>query len=125
MPPRATPGHKAVDSTGLCPRCTLDVGFTSDKNVTSCRRDRSNTPLQALNLLNDPVFLEHCPIQPWFEQVQRVKVTVRQGHIDVRELAQRPGLGIEFDMDLVRSRSQHLPMQASRYTTIDGSTPFL
>ena len=58
MPPRATPGHKAVDSTGLCPRCTLDVGFTSDNNVTSCRRDRSNTPLQALNLLNDPVFLE-------------------------------------------------------------------
>ena len=71
------------------------------------------------------LILEHCPIQPWFEQVQRVKVTVRQGHIDVRELAQRPGLGIEFDMDLVRSRSQHLPMQASRYTTIDGSTPFL
>ena len=30
----------------------------SDKNVTSCRRNRSNTPLQALNLLNDPVFLE-------------------------------------------------------------------
>ncbi len=30
----------------------------SEKNVTSCRRNRSNTPLQALNLLNDPVFLE-------------------------------------------------------------------
>jgi hypothetical protein len=26
--------------------------------VTACKRDRSNTPLQALNLLNDPVFLE-------------------------------------------------------------------
>jgi mono/diheme cytochrome c family protein len=26
--------------------------------VSACKRDRSNTPLQALNLLNDPVFLE-------------------------------------------------------------------
>jgi cytochrome c5 len=29
-----------------------------DANVAACKRDRSNSPLQALNLLNDPVFTE-------------------------------------------------------------------
>ncbi len=37
----------------------LLVNFDVPKStVASCKRDRSNTPLQALNLLNDPVFLE-------------------------------------------------------------------
>ncbi len=37
----------------------LLVNFDVPKaTVAVCKRDRSNTPLQALNLLNDPVFLE-------------------------------------------------------------------
>ncbi|MDX2268138.1 MAG: PSD1 and planctomycete cytochrome C domain-containing protein [Bryobacter sp.] len=37
----------------------LLANFDAPKStVTACKRDRSNTPLQALNLLNDPVFLE-------------------------------------------------------------------
>jgi galactonate dehydratase len=71
------------------------------------------------------LILEHCPIQPWFDKVQTLKVPVVRGYVDVNELAKRPGLGTELDMELVKSHSQHRPMAALRYVTDDGSTPIL
>ena len=71
------------------------------------------------------LILEHCPIQPWFDQTQRVKTPVVQGHVDVAELAKRPGLGIELDMDVVKSRAAHVPFPGDRHLTKDGSTPLL
>jgi galactonate dehydratase len=67
--------------------------------------------------------LEHCPIQPWFDEVQTLKVPVVDGYIDVNELASRPGLGVELDMDLVKSRSKHVALIGRRYLQSDGSTP--
>ena len=69
--------------------------------------------------------LEHCPIQPWFDDVQTLQVPVTAGHIDVSELAKRPGLGVELDMDMVRRHADHIPLEAGRYATKDGSTPLL
>ena len=44
----------------------LLMNFDAPKaSVTACRRQRSNTPLQALNLLNDPVFLEAAQTLGW------------------------------------------------------------
>jgi hypothetical protein len=40
------------------PHPTLAVFDTADTNVSCTRRERSNTPLQALTLLNDPTYLE-------------------------------------------------------------------
>lgn len=65
--------------------------------------------------------LEHCPIQPWFDDVQTLKVPVVQGYIDVSELENRPGLGVELDMDLVKSRP-HITMPGRRNKNPDGST---
>ena len=69
--------------------------------------------------------LEHCPLQPLFDQVQRLKVPVVQGHIDVDELGRRPGLGVELDMEVVAAHDQHRPLAACHYPRRDGSTPLL
>ena len=68
------------------------------------------------------LILEHCRLRPWFEQVQALAVPIQGGYIEVAELAQRSGLGVKLDMDLVRSRP-HRPLNARRKLTRDGSIP--
>ena len=69
--------------------------------------------------------LEHCRLLPWFNEVQKDPIAVTQGHIDVDELARRPGLGVELNMDIVASRSGHTPLELECCVTADGSTPML
>jgi len=66
------------------------------------------------------LILEHCRLRPWFDQVQTLAVPIKGGYISVGELAQRPGLGVELDMDLVRSRP-HRPLLSRRKLKSDGS----
>lgn len=66
--------------------------------------------------------LEHCPIQPWFDDVQTLKIPVVHGHVDMAEMQNRPGLGVELDIDLVKSRSHHMPLGTPRMQHSDGST---
>ena len=69
------------------------------------------------------LILEHCPLQPWFDRVQTLKVPIQKGYVDVNELAKRPGLGIDLDMDFVRANSHHIPLPPGRHLRSDGSTP--
>lgn len=71
------------------------------------------------------LILEHCPIQPWFDRIQKPVLTIRNGHIAVDDLARRPGLGVELDMDLLAAPQSFQPMSGRRYEQSDGSTPLL
>ena len=71
------------------------------------------------------LILEHCPLQPWFERLQRVPLPVTGGHIEVDELARRPGLGVELDEAALAALSGHTPLDALHYETRDGGTPMI
>ncbi|MEX2300280.1 MAG: DUF1553 domain-containing protein [Bryobacterales bacterium] len=62
-----------------------------ERSVSECSRERSNTPLQALNLLNDPVFVEAA-------QALAVRVLEMPGDLGKR-------LGYAFELCLARQPS--------------------
>ena len=68
------------------------------------------------------LILEHCRLRPWFAQVQTLPVPLDGGYIDVAALAGRPGLGVELDWDLVRSRP-HVPLRSRRVADAAGAAP--
>jgi hypothetical protein len=59
-----------------------------DANTAACKRERSNTPLQALNLLNDPVFVEAA--QALAARVLRERSDSRIDRLFEIALARRP-----------------------------------
>ena len=69
--------------------------------------------------------LEHCPLLPWFDRLQREPLPVTGGHIEVDELARRPGLGVELDDTALAAMSGHTPLDPRHYELPDGGTPLL
>ncbi len=67
------------------------------------------------------LILEHCRFRPYFDEVQKLRVPLVGGYIDVDELGRRPGLGVELDMELVQSRSFRA-LEDRRRENADGAT---
>ena len=67
------------------------------------------------------LILEHCRYPGYFDRVQALPVPIVGGYIDMGELAKRPGLGVELDMELVGSRP-HQALADRRRTNVDGAT---
>lgn len=72
----------------------LLMNFDAPKAVvTQCRRERSNTPLQALNLLNDPVFVEAATALAYRVFDETESTDGRISRLFERALGRAPSLG--------------------------------
>lgn len=71
------------------------------------------------------LILEYCRLQPWFDQIQKVRLPIDRGAIDINELGKHPGLGVELDLERIAALAGHTPISPRRYLQVDGSTPLL
>lgn len=70
------------------------------------------------------VLLEHCRLRPWFDDVQKVALPIVKGYVDLDELGKRPGLGVELDMEMIKSRP-HKPLGVNPFVLKDGASPLI
>src|SRR5436305_1388301 len=86
--------------------------------VTACRRERSNTPLQALNLLNDPVFVEAAEALAYRTIADSGSADARLNLMFERALGRTPTLGdtarFRKGLDLLRAKYQQDPAEAAK-----------
>ena len=94
------------------------VNFDSpDFRAPACRRERSNTPLQALNLLNDPAFAE-----AWQAFATRVLTSAPDRTFEGRlRMAYRLALGREPKADEQERFSQYASARNEQAGTLVGS----
>ena len=71
------------------------------------------------------LILEHCRYLQW-DRVQKVRLPINHGKVQVDDLAARPGLGVELDLDFIHSVPfVHLPLATRQYSQRDGSWPLI
>lgn len=81
-----------------------------DVNRPCARRERSNTPLQALNLLNDPVFVEAAQALADRIQAFALRQVREQGHVRIEDC-----IAYGFRLCLARSPSEHERQRLAEY----------
>src|SRR5262249_40956433 len=85
-----------------CPPASLDVFNAPTRESTTPRRDRTNTPMQALVLLNDPQFVEAAR------------------HIAVNSLRDAAG-SIDATLDSMGVRVIGRPLDVDEHVTLTAS----
>jgi hypothetical protein len=107
----------------------LLVNFDAPKAVvTECKRERSNTPLQALNLLNDPVFVEAATALAYKSLSETSNTDKRIADMFEHALGREPSLGeaerFRKGQELLRTKYEKDPAAAAEMApaAIDGMT---
>ena len=68
------------------------------------------------------LILEHCRLQPHFDQVQLEAVPLEGGYVNIERLGERPGLGVTLDFDYMQDYG-YVALASDAKTMFDGAKP--